>query len=79
MTRKREKSVKGMLISRLLTVSYWGSVLLEILSETVRNLPQNQSQDQGGVKKAARVQNLRGALTIVEEEYFPSTLLGSSG
>ena len=79
MTRKREKSVKGMLISKLLTVSYWGSVLLETLSETVRNLPQNQSQDQGGVNKAARVQNLRGALTIVEEEYFPSTLLGSSG
>ena len=79
MTKKKEKTVKGMLISRLLNVSYGGSVLLKTLSKTMRNLPQNQSQDLGGMNEAVKVQNLRRAITLVEEEYFPSTLLGSSG
>ena len=68
-----------MLISRLLTVSYEGSVLLKILSKTMSNLPQNQNQDLGGMNEAVKVQNSRRATTLVEEEYFPSTLLGSSG
>lgn len=76
---KREKTVKGMLISRLLTVSYEGSVLLKTLSKTMRNLPENQNQDPGGMNEAVKVQNLRRAITLVEEEYFPSTLLGSTG
>ena len=79
MTKKREKTVKGMLISRLLTVSYEGSVLLKILSKTMSNLPQNQNQDLGGMNEAVKVQNSRRATTLVEDEYFPSTLLGSSG
>ena len=68
-----------MLISRLLTVSYEGSVLLKILSKTMSNLPQNQNQDLGGMNEAVKVQNSRRATTLVEDEYFPSTLLGSSG
>ena len=79
MTKKREKTVKGMLISRLLTVSYEGPVLLKILSKTMSNLPQNQNQDLGGMNEAVKVQNSRRATTLVEDEYFPSTLLGSSG
>ena len=79
MTKKREKTVKGMLISRLLTVSYEGSVLLKILSKTMSNLPQNQNQDLGGMNEAVKVQNSSRATTLVEDEYFPSTLLGSSG
>ena len=79
MTKKKEKTVKGMLMSRLLNVSYGGSVLLKTLSKTMRNLAQNQSQDLGGMNEAVKVQNLRRAITLVEEEYFPSTLLGSSG
>lgn len=74
---KREKNSKG--ISRLLTVSYEGSVLLKTLSKTMRNLPENQNQDPGGMNEAVKVQNLRRAITLVEEEYFPSTLLGSTG
>lgn len=34
-------------------MSYWGS-------ETVRHLPQNQSQDQGRLNEVPREQNLRG-------------------
>ena len=68
-----------MLISRLLTVSYEGSVLLKILSKTMSNLPQNQNQDLGGMNEAVKVQNSSRATTLVEDEYFPSTLLGSSG
>lgn len=58
-TRKGETSVKSMLLSRLLTMSYWGLILLGTLSKTVRNLPQNENQDQGGMNEALRVQNLR--------------------
>ena len=54
-----EISGKGRWISKLLTISYWGSVLLGTLSETVRNLPQNHSQDNCGENEAPRVQNLR--------------------
>lgn len=64
-TRERETrtgeeiSGKGRWISKLLTISYWGLVLLGTLSEMVRNLPQNHSQDNCGENEAPRVQNLR--------------------